>query len=148
MAKKSSLWTAWTLMISVAVLQRSPENKRRCLIGRAQDRYRVTTLLADLEILGIVHRTASIGTAVVGNDFEFIQENICNRWIGTPIPATARDHQQRLSLAAYFVVQFITFSRYAARPHHNLFGYHVVHTHFCPMCMTRFWWPKLRHASR
>jgi hypothetical protein len=55
------------------------ENERGCLAGGAQHGYRVATLLADVEILGIVHRTASIGTAVVSNDFELIRENICNR---------------------------------------------------------------------
>jgi len=40
--------------------------------------HRVTTLLANLEILGIVHRAAGIGAAVVGNDFVFIRESILN----------------------------------------------------------------------
>ena len=63
-----------------------------CLSGSAQHGYRVPALLADLEILGIIHRTAGIGTPIVGNDFVFITENIRNGCIKIPIAATRRDH--------------------------------------------------------
>ncbi|HYA86772.1 MAG TPA: hypothetical protein VEI57_06895 [Nitrospirota bacterium] len=54
------------------------KNECGLLAGHAQHGHRVTTLLANLEILGIVHRAAGIGAAVVGNDFVFIRESILN----------------------------------------------------------------------
>jgi hypothetical protein len=46
------------------------------------------------------------------------------------IPAAGRDHQQRLSLTAHFVVQVIPFCPHAAALYHHLLGCHVVHVPF------------------
>lgn len=61
----------------------------------------------DLKVLRIVHRTAGIGTVIIGNDFVFIRQNISSGSVIFPIPAGSRHHQPRLSLSAQFVVQFI-----------------------------------------
>lgn len=61
----------------------------------------------DLKVLRIVHRTAGIGMVISGNDFVFIRQNICCGCVIFPVPAGSRDHRQRLSLSAHFVVQFI-----------------------------------------
>src|SRR5262245_28944546 len=83
------------------------------LADRTQHSHRVAALLADLEILGDVHRAAGIGAPVVGDDLVLVGQKIGDQGVRSRIPAAAWDHQQRLSRAAYFVIESIPFGFYA-----------------------------------
>jgi hypothetical protein len=82
------------------------------LAGHPKYGDRIAALLTDGEAVGVVHCAAAVRPPVVRDDLEFVRQPLCHRGIGAAISSSARDHQQRRSLAADLHVQPVAFGRY------------------------------------
>src|SRR5262249_51138863 len=95
------------------------EDERRLLARCMDHRHRIPALLGYIEVVWIVHGAPRIGTTIIGDHLKLVGEQLRNSRISTAVAASAWNHEDRLPLLPYFVVEIIAFGR-----HFSSFGFH------------------------